>query len=611
VRRPRALRSLALGALAAAVVAAVVVAAPAVAQKWADPGKVLRVTFPVAETGFDPQATSDLYSGHVQRAIFEPLYAYDYLARPYRLVPNTAAALPEISPDGRTWTIRIRPGIHFADDPVFKGRKRELTAHDYVFAWKRLLDPRMRSPYLWYLDGKLVGAERVLAKAREAGKLDYDAEIEGLRALDRHTLQVRLVEPDYVLMGYMAHAAMSAVAREVVETYGDASGWVMANPVGTGPFRLAEWRRGQKIVLEANPGFREEHFPTAGEPADAPTIARMKGKRLPQVGRVEISIIEESNPQLLAFNSGALDYANVPPDLVPNALDGGNRLKPYYAEQGVRHWRTTRPSLAYTYFNMEDPVLGGYAPAQVALRRAIVMGFNVRELIDVWYQGQAIEATQPIPPVVSGHVAEGVGGTVPHDPKLAGQLLDRFGYRDRDGDGFRELPDGRPLSIVMGTGTTGRDRARDELWKKSMTRLGLRLDFLVQKWPDLLKMGRAGKLQMWPVGWITQYNEGDAFMQLLYSRNIGQSNYARFALPEYDELYRQTKRLPAGPERTALYRKMSELVNAYNPWDLGVWQVENTLVRPWLDGYKKHAFNEHAWQFYDVDVARRAAAAKR
>ena len=607
MRRPRALKRLALAALAAAVVAA----APAAARKWADPGKVLRVTFPIAETGFDPQATSDLYSGHVQRAIFEPLYAYDYLARPYRLVPNTASALPEISPDGRTWTIRIRPGIHFADDPAFKGRKRELTAHDYVFAWKRLLDPRMRSPYLWYLDGKLVGAERVLAAAKAAGKLDYDAEIEGLRALDRHTLQVKLVEPDYILMGYMAHAAMSAVAREVVEAYGDASGWVMANPVGTGPFRLAEWRRGQKIVLEANPDFREEYFPTAGEPADAPTIARMKGKRLPQVGRVEVSIIEESNPQLLAFNSGELDYANVPPDLIPNALDGGNRLKGYYAAQGVRHWRITQPALTYTYFNMEDPVVGGYTPEKVALRRAIVMGFNVRELIDVWFQGQAMEANQPIPPVVSGHVGGEVGGAVPHDPKLARELLDRFGYRDRDGDGFRELPDGKPLALVMGSATSGRDRARDELWKKSMTRIGIRIDFLVQKWPDLLKMGRAGKLQMWPVGWITQYNEGDAFMQLLYSRNIGQSNYSRFALPEYDELYRQTKRRPAGPERTALYRKMSELVNAYNPWDLGVWRIENTLVRPWVDGYKKHAFHEHAWKFYDLDVERRRAAAQR
>ena len=171
----------------AALAALLIALAPAAphAQKHADPAKVLRVAFPIAETGFDPQATSDLYSGHVQRGIFEPLLTYDYLARPYKLAPLTAAALPEITDGGKTWTIRIKPGIFFADDPAFKGRKRELTAQDFVYAWKRLLDPRVRSPYLWYLDGKLVGADKVLAKAKEAGKLDYDAEIEGLRAVDK------------------------------------------------------------------------------------------------------------------------------------------------------------------------------------------------------------------------------------------------------------------------------------------------------------------------------------------------------------------------------------------------------------------------------------------
>ena len=161
--------------------------------------------------------------------------------------------------------------------------------------------------------------------------------------------------------------------------------------------------------------------------------------------------------------------------------------------------------------------------------------------------------------MVSGHI-EGMKVAVPYDPALAMQLLDRFGYKDRDGDGFRELPDGKPLALQMGSATSGRDRSRDELWKKSLAKVGIRIDFIVQKWPDLLKMGRAGKLQMWPVGWITAYNEGDAFMQLLYSKNIGQSNYSRFALPEYDELYKQTKKIPAGPERTALYRKMTDIV---------------------------------------------------
>jgi len=593
--------------LAAMLVALVLCVQPALAQpKWADPSKTIRVTFPVAETGFDPQATSDYYSSHVERSIFEALYTFDYLARPPKVVPQTAAAMPEISADGKTWTIRIKPGIYFADDPAFKGRKRELVAADYVYSFKRLLDPKMRAPFLWYLDGKIAGADEVLAKAKKDGKLDYDAPMEGLRAVDRYTLRITLKEPDYVLLGYLTQSALAAVAREVIEAYGDASGWAMANPVGTGPYRLAQWRRGQKIVLEANPGYREEYFPEGGEPGDRELIAKMKGKRLPQVGRIDISIIEESNPQLLAFNSGELDYVNVPADLVANVLDPENGLKPEYAKEGVTLHRVTQPALAYTYFNMEDPVVGGYTPEKIALRRAMIMGFNTDEMIRVWWQGQALVATQPIPPGVAGH-SPGFVARAPYDPPAARALLDKFGYVDRDKDGFRELPDGKPFTIVMASTPTGRDRERDELWKKNMTAIGIRIEFMKQKWPDLLKMGRAGKLQMWPVGWINTYGEGDAFMQLLYSKNIGQSNYSRFALPEYDELYRKSKRVPDGLERNALYRKMAELVAAYNPWDLGVYRIENTLVRPWVLGYKKHVNLEHAWKYLDVDPVRQKA----
>ena len=585
-------------------------ATPAHAATWADPAKTLRVMIPIAETGFDPQATSDLYSSHVERAIFDSLYVWDYLARPYRIVPNTAAAMPEISADGRVWTIRVKRGIHFADDPVFRGKPRELTAHDYVFAWKRLLDPRMRSPYLWYLNGKLAGAEPVLAKAKADGRLDYDAEIPGLKAIDRYTIRLELVEPDYVLQGYLTQIAMAAVAREVVEAYGDASGWVMANPVGTGPYRLKEWRRGQRIVLEANRGYREETFPAAPANADAAiraVAAAMKGKRLPQIGRVEISVIEESSPQLLAFDSGALDYANVAADLVANVLAPGSRLKATYTDQKVALHRVIRPSLNYAYFNMEDPVVGGYTPDKVALRRAITMGFNVPDLIRVWWQEQAIAATQPIPPNVAGHDPK-LDVRAPYDVVTARSLLDRFGYRDRDGDGWRDLPDGRPFTLSMGSTPTTRDRERDELWKRSMKDLGIRIDFVKQKFPDLLKMGRAGRLQMWPVGWITTYGEGDAFMQLLYSGNIGQSNYSRFRNDEYDDLYRRSKRIPDGPERTALYARMAGIVAAYAPWELGAYTYENTLVRPWVRGYVKHVSWEHPWKYHDLDVEARRSA---
>ena len=239
-------RALACALLGLAVALAAV--SPAPAQPNSD--KVLRVAFPTAETGFDPQAAGDIYSNHVNRVIFDPLYRYDHLARPLKLVPNTAVALPEMSADGKTWTIRVKPGIFFADDPAFKGAKRELTAADYVYAFKRVLDPRVRSNSLQIFDGRFVDESGVLAKARAEGRIDYDVPIKGLQAIDRYTIRLRLNFPDTELLANLTTAASAAIAREVVEAYGDASGWVMANPVGTGPYRLKEWRRGQKIVLE-------------------------------------------------------------------------------------------------------------------------------------------------------------------------------------------------------------------------------------------------------------------------------------------------------------------------------------------------------------------------
>jgi ABC-type transport system substrate-binding protein len=588
--------------VAVAVVVVASESAPSLAQTAAAAAmqKTLRVAFPVAETGFDPQATSDLYSDNVQRAIFDTLYGFDYLARPYRRIPKIATALPVITDGGRVWTMHVRPGIYFAADPAFGGRRRELTAADYVYSWKRLLDPRVRSPFAWYLQGKIAGADAVVDAAKRSGKFDYDAPIEGLRTLDRYTIRIELKAPDYILFGYLCSSPMAAVAREVIERYGDGNGWAMDHPVGTGPFRLESWRRGQRIVLTANPNYRDERFPEATDPADSARFGKLAGRRLPMLDRIEITIMEEANPRMLAFDSGALDYVDLPPELTDLALDASNHLKPAYAARGVTLSRLTQPALQYAYFNMQDPVVGGYTRERVALRRALAMAFDTPGLIKVVYEGQALPATQPIPPNVSGH-DDSLNIAAPYDPAAARALLDRFGYVDRDGDGWRDLPDGKPLTLVMASTPATRDREIDEVWLRSLEAIGVRMTFVKQKWPELLKMGKAGQLQMWRIGWINAYAEGDAFFQLLYGGNIGQTNYARFELPQYDALYRQSRMLPDGAERNRIYRRMAELVAAYDPWALNVYTIENTLVQPWLRGYKMHAYWENPWLYLDVD----------
>ena len=596
----RAIARLAASLCGAAVAVALIANAPS-ASAQADPEKVLRVVFPVAETGFDPQASLDAYSNHVIRAMFDAPYRYDHLARPYKIVSNTAAALPEISPDGLEWTIRIKPGIYFADDPAFNGKKRELTAADYVYSWKRVIDPRMRSPNLQTFDDKFAGADALVAKAKETGRFDYDAPLEGLSAPDRYTLRLKLVRPAYDLLSDLTTQAAAAVAREVIEKYGDGNGWAMANPVGTGPYRLKDWRRGQKIVLEANPGFREVRYPESHDPADREIMARLKGKKIPLIGRVEIYIIEESNPRLLAFEKGDLDFVTVPPDLVPNVVDANNQLKPRFARAGVALARGIQPAISYTFFNMEDPVVGGYTKDKIALRRAIGMAYNTDEEIRVLWHGQAIPATQPIPPNVTGYDPN-FNGHVRHDLAGAKALLDKFGYVDRDGDGWRDLPDGKPLVLSMGSPPDARGRQYEEMWQRSLNAAGIKVEFIKQKWPDLLKMARAGQLQMWYLGNINTTTEGYGFLGLLYGGHAGLSNIARFDLPEFNKLYDASRSLPDSPERTRMFREMSALVTAYAPWNLEVYRYENVLVYPWVKGYKYNAIQQHPWQYFDIDL---------
>jgi len=565
----------------------------------ADMNKTLRVAFPVDVTGFDPQVTQDVYSGYIERALFDTLYVYDYLARPYRLVPATAAALPEIRDGGRTIVIRLKPGIRFTPDPAFKGAARELTADDYVYSWKRIIDPVVHSPNLYLFEDKLVGADELIAAAKKSGRFDYDAKLEGLQALDRYTLQLKLKSPDYGLVDQMTTTQLAAVAREVVDAYGaKANGWNMERPVGTGPYLLKDWRRGSRIVLEANPDYRDVRFPDAGEPADAEMIRKYNGARLPLVGRVDIAIIEESNPRLLAFRSKELDYVYIPTDLVDQVV-ANDKLKSDYAREGIVWSRVLEPALQYTYFNMEDPFVGGYTPDRIALRRAIVMGYNRDEEIRVIRNGQAIPATQPVPPGLTGHDPT-LKRASRYDPAAARALLDKFGYRDRDGDGYREMPDGKKLVIRMGSSPTAVNRLQDELWARNMDAIGIKLEFVKQKWPDLLKMSMAGQLMMWNIGWNVGVRDGDSFLGLLYSKNKGNLNDARFSLPEFDRLYEASKTLPDGPERTALFRRMTDLIEVYAPWHPGYYTYRSALAQPWLRNYKQHAFTTHPWWMLDV-----------
>jgi oligopeptide transport system substrate-binding protein len=571
----------------------------------AEPVKTLRYIFPAAETGFDPAVARDLYSGHVIQAIVEPLFSYDYLARPVTLVANTAAALPEVAADGMSYTIRLKQGILFTPDPAFNGKRRELTMADYVYSWKRLFDPKLSSPHTWLLEGKIVGLDQLAADARKSGRFDYDAKVAGLELLDPYTLRIHLTQTDFNLGMILAYEATGAVTREVVEKYGDVKGEVSAHPVGTGPYQLGQWVRGSRIVLEKNPGHRPAiwDFKGNGTPDDERIIAQMKGKTMPQIDRVEIAVMVEDQSRWLSFQSGGADLFWLDGPLAPKAMEGG-QLRPELAARGVQLSRQIDPEITAYYWNMQDPVLGGFSREKIALRRAIAMAHNIDEEIAIVWNGQAERIEYPIPPGVVGH-DPAYRSMLRYDPVLANKLLDRFGYK-KGKDGWRTLPDGKPLLIRYASRNEASGVLLAEVWRKTYNALGIRMENSRMIFSDLLQAEKLCKIQTRNLQWMADYPDGDNFMQLFYGKNVHQNNAGCYADPEFDQLYVQTHKMPAGPGRDALYHKMARRLEVTGGAMMGYSRYRNMLAQPSVLGYKKHPILHQEWLYIDLDPSKAA-----
>ena len=575
-----------------------------------DPEKVLRYSFEVAETTFDPQKVSDLYSNIVIDAIFDTPLRYDYLARPAKLIPNTLAAMPTVSADQLTYTFKVKPGIYFADDEVFGGKKRELVADDYVYSIKRLFDPRLSSPLLAEAEGVIAGSDELLARVRKANKMDFDTPLEGLKALDRYTFQIRLTKPKYNFIYDLADCRVAcAVAREVIEKYAEDPG---SHPVGTGAYRLETWKRSSHLTFVPNPNFREEYFdgePAADDAEAQAILKRLKGRRLPMVGRIEISIVEEIQPRWLAFLNNETDFSDKVPTEFANTAIPNNVLAPNLKKLGIEMAQVPALDLTFAYFNMDDPTVGGYTPDKVALRRAITLGYRTLDEISVIWKNQAILAHTPYSPGVAGYDPAFRTSANEYNPAKAKALLDMYGYLDRDGDGYREMPDGSPLVLKFNSTPTARDQQFDELWKRSMDAIGINMTVRKAKWPDLLKESDAGKLMMWRLGGSAAAPDAETWLGSLYGPNAGfKGNRARFQLKEYDEAYEKAERLPDSPERTKLYEEMARLMVAYAPWKLNTHRILTDLWYPYVIGYRRPLIQGSTfWRFVDIDVEKQKA----
>jgi ABC-type transport system substrate-binding protein len=571
--------------------------------------RVLRIALVSRENNLDPAQVSDVVSSALVATLFDAPLTYDHLARPAKLKPNTAAALPEANDNFTRFVFRIKPGIFFTDHPAFGGKPRELVAEDYVYSIKRYYDPATRSPVLFhYENAGVLGLSELRKKAIDGKtKFDYDTPVEGLRALDRYSFEIRLAKPAPRLPYVLATGALAgALAREVVEQDPTTIG---ERPVGTGPFKVGAWTRGARIVLEKNPVHRHSVYdaePNADDAAGQALLAKMRGRQLPMLDRVEIVIIEESQPRWLSFLNRQIDMVVLPAEFF-NVAAPNRQVAPNLARQGIQLHSEVGVSTFYTYFGMENAQLGGYKPENVALRRAIALAYDTERERRLMRRGQAVIPQTILPPGIPGYDPNLRTEMSQHSLPRAKALLDLYGYTDKNGDGWRDMPDGSPLVIRHRTETSQVNRELQTLWQKTLDSIRIRGDFSQQQWQENIKASRAGQLMMWSTGWVAALPDASYFLDVMYGKNKGQSNHARFDLAEVNALHEQQRAMPDGPERFALVQRALKLGLAYMPMKATAHPINNWLTHAGVVGYVPHPFMRDYWRFMDVEPGANAA----
>ncbi len=547
----------------------------------------------------DPVQAGDVLSESIISQMYEGLYEYHYLKRPYELKPRLAAAMPEISDDGLTYTIQMKEGVLFHDDPCFvatDGRGREVTAHDVVYQIKRLADQGTRPRGWWLLQGKVVGLdawhEESVEKAAANEPMNYDRSIEGVRALDDHTLQIRLTEPFPQLKYALSMSYTAAVPREAVEFYGPD---IANHPVGSGAFRLKEWHKRWKLILERNPNYRTEYYPDEGEPGDREAgLLDAAGGHLPFVDEVHFTIIYEAQPAWIYFLQGYRDTSGISKDHFDQAITSANELSEEFREKGVRLTKMPEMQVNYVAFNMQDPLLG----ENKALRQAMSLAFDTQWRIDKLLNGRAIPAQGPIPPGMFGYDPDFRNPYKGFDLDEARERLADAGYPDGVG------PDDEQLEITYDIGRPGPAAIQSaQAFADDMAEIGIRVNIETNTWAEFLRKGAEGRLQVFGIGWVLDYPDPENFLQLFYGpRKSPGPNRASYQNPEYDRLFDKMKAMPNGPERLAIIRRMVDMVVEDAVWIPSYHPVTYTLYHAWVKNFKPTGMTGGFLKYRDIDV---------
>lgn len=515
--------------------------------------------------------------------------------------PRLLADHPERLDDGKRWRFTLKEGVRFHDDPCFPGgRGREVTSEDVFYSWKRLADPANGLENWWLLDGVIEGLAPPVKDARgNSPPFDYSAPVAGLVKIDDRTFEVALTKPVFRFLWVLTMFQTSIVPREAVEHYGED---FAAHPVGTGPFLLEQWVPKSHMHVRKNPGYHDVRYPAAelwsSEDREI-GLDRAAGERVPFVDRIEFSFYVEDQPMWLEFRQGKLGYVELPYTVYSEAFaPRSKRLTRELRSEGVTFRSTLLLDMIFRAFNMEDPVWGGYTEEKRALRRAISLAIDFGEINEDFYEGVCIQYDGPIPPGLDGHPEGGRVAGAPRGPDIPAALAALAEAGHPNGEG---LP---PLRFYTSHGSNNPQQA--ETLRRQLAAIGITLDPQLVDFSQLIELTNKKQAPFFGFAWSSDYPDSENNLALFYSPNESPgSNHWNYKNPEYDALYEQIVTMEPGPERTALYERMRDMVIRDVPMVGSLARERFYLIAPWLRNARPTERYSAWFKFLDVDDSRR------
>ncbi len=542
----------------------------------------------------DPPGAFDEKSEQVQRQVYGTLLTYAYLERPYKLVPDLAAAMPTLSADKLTYTFHLRPGVRFHDNPCFAGGKgRELTSDDVLYSLKRYADANVNRHSWFAMAGAVAGLDAYHAATLKAGATaDLSATaVPGLRRIDALTFSITLTKPNPLFLFSLAMTSTAVVPVEAVRFYKDRFG---VNPVGTGPFMIqGPVDRKTTLHFVRNPAYYGV-YPSVGAPGDAEAgLLKNAGKRLPLVDTLDMPLVQEPQTAALKFLKGELDLR--PLDranfvkMVKRGPDGAVRLADEFASKFVLYGAPAL-DIYYLRLNMKDPLIGG----NKVLRRALASAVDAQAIVNVLNNGAGRRLESLIPYELPGNERETGAVNIPHDVAAAKRLLAEAGY-----PGGKGLP---PIAISF-VGADSATHNLADLLRAQFASVGVQVRPEFMDLPAHTKAMEGGNFQLSYNFWYADYPDPEDFYQLFDGKNTAPGpNIGAYANPAYDKAYDAMRLMPNGPERLAQMKTMNAILKEDVPVIVLYGSVRYGLQQKWVGGFKRNLFlQEH--MFMSVDMA--------